>query len=95
MRKLLLVIALWGVGFGCGEEEEPVVLNEADNEGSQVSLADVQGAPILEDTNSDPDVVEVDLRAQETTVELGEGNEVDMFTYNGHLARTDPPSQGR
>jgi FtsP/CotA-like multicopper oxidase with cupredoxin domain len=46
---------------------------------------EVWGAPEIEDENPAADVVEVTLRAEETTVELADGVEVDMYTYNGHV----------
>ena len=43
----------------------------------------VEGAPVLEDTNPDPDIVEVELRAELGRVELFDGIGFDAMLYNG------------
>lgn len=49
-------------------------------------IVDLIGAPaVLEDLNEDPDIVEVDLRAQVRTVELGGSMTYEMMTYNGSI----------
>ncbi len=46
------------------------------------TIADQQ---VLEDLNPDPDVVEVNLRAEFATIDIGNGLELDMMTYNGSV----------
>ena len=53
-----------------GEEPEFVMPIIADQE-------------VLEDLDPDPDVVEVNLRAELATIDVGNGIELDMMTYNG------------
>ncbi len=48
-------------------------------------MPDVAGVDALEDTNPDPNVVEVSLSAGKTTASFKAGTATDVFAYNGSL----------
>ena len=54
--------------------EEPVV--------DPYDFPEIEGWDVLEDTNPDPDIVEVNLRASRTDVEVAPGRTLNMMTYN-------------
>jgi len=54
--------------------EEPVV--------DPYDFPEIEGWDVLEDTNPDPDIVEVSLRASRTDVEVAPGRTLNMMTYN-------------
>lgn len=93
MRKsvalLLLVYLVSGCGQSAPSDEQDVVIQP--DAGADTGLQDepqfpeVWGAPALADENSAADVVEVKLAAQVTTKTLADGNDVEMYTYNGSL----------
>lgn len=64
-------------------EEEPVEEEMTQPEVEPEMLPKIAGVNRLEDLNPDPDIVEVDLRAQVKTVEVDVGLELEMYTYNG------------
>lgn len=92
MRKYFALLIASSLLFACGgedsQQQDTVFVDETDqtDETSEEQvLPEIWGAPALEDENPDPDVVEVTLRAQETSVSLSEELDADMYTYNGHL----------
>ena len=88
-------VALLGAMLaGCGGDEN---MNDVDaapqvdagvqpDAGAAVLPADWDapiGLPVAEDINADPDIVEIELVAAETEVELSPGVTTSMYTYNG------------
>src|SRR5690242_12144511 len=84
MRVLVTIAAVTALLGGCSssshDEHAPA---PAPTQGpAPVKLPEVDGVPALEDENPDPNIVEVTLSAQRTTVEY-EGKQVPMLGYNG------------
>lgn len=77
----LASVALAMLGCG-GPGETPMV--EPDAGPPPIELPELIGASgVLEDMNPDPNVVEVDLRAQYTQNDIAPDMRLDMSTYNG------------
>lgn len=87
MCKYFVFLAAASLLAACGgetnEDQTPVVDTDAGTAAEEPTFPEVWGAPVLEDENPAADIVEVTLRAEETTVTLADGLDVDMYTYNG------------
>jgi len=86
MTRSTLALALVLVLAGCGEAMLTPDGGGTVDAGSDVGwtappLVGPEGA--LEDTNPDPNIVEVTLRAELTDLDLGDGTVRPMMTYNG------------
>lgn len=94
MRKFFPLIAVVCLVAACGgstdqsdqqvSDEDAGTSADADQQ-PEIYFPEVKGLTEVEDENPDPNIVEVTLRAQEKTVELADGFEVDMYTYNGQF----------
>lgn len=91
--SIILVIALWA---GCSETTHPQLATDEtqvesidDNQDQPVeaewSLPELVGVAVLDDLSSDPDIVEVELRADLSTHLLSDDFAVELMTYNGHF----------
>jgi FtsP/CotA-like multicopper oxidase with cupredoxin domain len=85
MRRLgsIACIMLLAV-FGCGEEEETVA-GAGGGPPAVVPLPDVEGIAPASDDNPDPAVLEVQLIARPSSLQLVPGPATELLTYNDQL----------
>lgn len=86
MRKLtIMVVAGALVACGTGSNEPATATPAAEAAPPPYVMPDVLGVEALEDTNPDPNIVEVTLTAGRTTASYKPGASTSVFAYNGLL----------
>lgn len=93
---LMTITLLVSFTFACnadqGASPPPLIFPDGEEMGApqdmnppvvQAPLPQIEGFETLEDINPDPDIVEVNLRAEYATIDIGAGSPLKMMTYNG------------
>lgn len=79
MRALAVPLLASLLVTACGSDPQPAETGQPEDWDDELRL------PVAEDTNADPDVVEIDLTARAAEIEIHPGTKTEVWTYDGGI----------